>query len=907
MPLVEKDVETGEWLETGEMVFTDDETAVFYDVIAEPLYDAYYSGSYSTEEALNPELLNNNIVKAVLPAQDEEGFYLIGTPKQLVAFRAISTDVDYKVKAKLTADIDMAGVGMQPINRSDYSFRGVFDGQGHALSNVYILNNAERTGLFNTLDGATVKNLKLTGEYYSDSKYMGGIAGYTYNSRIENCDIAVTINSAVEGDGTHGGLIAYNASDGTVIENCLVNCAILGENTYSCGGVCGWAGSKMTINNTLVLSSNYTVKTNSGNTISRNPDNCTTNNVFYVTQFGDAKGTKATEEQLASGEICWTLNGETEKNVRWYQKLGTDVTPLPFVREGGKVYLRENGSYANMPDNGLFVRFSDTNMKSDTIVVGSSTMVKIELNNENTDLVAFQMDLTLPEGVSIDKDGCSLSSRITDEEQELTIGKLENGAYRLTSSSLSLTPISGNDGTLLTLKLTAESGSVGGQATIGNIRFSTSESERVTMNDETFDVNVMYKVIYKVDGEEYKTVNVLYNTPVAPETGLIKEGYTFSGWSEIPETMPAHNVEVTGNFTINKYKLTYMVDGVEYKSCEIDYATTITPEVGPTKEGYTFSGWSEIPETMPARDVEVTGAFTINSYTLTYLVDGEEYKTSSVVYGTELTLEAEPTKHGYTFGGWSELPETMPARNVEVTGQFYLYGDVNTDEEVDVVDVVDVARFVVATPSEKFREKLADLNFDNTVNIGDAVVLVNHIAGDQNFVKELFAPEHRIDTGVLSLSRNGRNLALNLTNGQAYTAFQFDLYVAEDADVVKMMLNGQRQQKHQLLYNKIEDGHYRVAVLSTSNSTFLGKAGELLSLVIDDALDADVEISNIHFFDAKGNDYVFDTIGVDQETGVNNVNGNNNVNDNIYDLQGRTLSKLQGGVNVIGGKKVLVK
>ena len=256
---------------------------------------------------------------------------------------------------------------------------------------------------------------------------------------------------------------------------------------------------------------------------------------------------------------------------------------------------------------------------------------------------------------------------------------------------------------------------------------------------------------------------------------------------------------------------------------------------------------------------------------------------------------------------WIRLPETMPARYVEVTVQFYLYGDVNTDEEVDVVDVVDVARFVVATPSEKFREKLADLNFDNTVNIGDAVVLVNHIAGDQNFVKELFAPEHRIDTGVLSLSRNGRNLALNLTNGQAYTAFQFDLYVAEDADVVKMMLNGQRQQKHQLLYNKIEDGHYRVAVLSTSNSTFLGKAGELLSLVIDDALDADVEISNIHFFDAKGNDYVFDTIGVDQETGVNNVNGNNNVNDNIYDLQGRKLSKLQRGVNVIGGKKVLVK
>ena len=355
LPLVEKDVETGEWRETGEMVFTDDETAVFYDVIAEPLYDAYFSGSYSTEEALNPELLNNNIVKAVLPAQDEEGFYLIGTPKQLVAFRAISTEVDYKVKAKLTADIDMAGVAMQPINRSDYSFRGVFDGLGHALSNVYILNNAERTGLFNTLDGATIKNLKLTGEYFSDQKFMGGIAGYTYNARIENCDVAVTINSLRPADengnpqdGTHGGLIANNAGDGTVVENCLINCAILGENTHSCGGVCGWSGSKMTINNTLVLSSNYTVKTDNGNTISRNPDNCTTNNVFYVTQFGDAKGTKATEEQLSSGEICWKLNGEKGEDAHWFQSLGNDKTPHLF--EGSLVW-KDGDEYLNSRPN----------------------------------------------------------------------------------------------------------------------------------------------------------------------------------------------------------------------------------------------------------------------------------------------------------------------------------------------------------------------------------------------------------------------------------------------------------------------------------------------------------------------------------------------------------------------------
>ena len=120
----------------------------------------------------------------------------------------------------------------------------------------------------------------------------------------------------------------------------------------------------------------------------------------------------------------------------------------------------------------------------------------------------------------------------------------------------------------------------------------------------------------------------------------------------------------------NKYTLTYVIDGVEYKAYEIETGTTITPEAEPTKEGYTFSGWSEIPETMPAEDVTVTGSFTVNKYNLIYMVDGEEYKSYEVEYGATITPEAEPTKEGYTFSGWSEIPETMPAKDVTITGIF---------------------------------------------------------------------------------------------------------------------------------------------------------------------------------------------------------------------------------------------
>ena len=185
----------------------------------------------------------------------------------------------------------------------------------------------------------------------------------------------------------------------------------------------------------------------------------------------------------------------------------------------------------------------------------------------------------------------------------------------------------------------------------------------------SFSIN-KYKLTYMVDDEVYKTLDVEYGATITSETEPTKEGYTFSGWSTIPETMPAHDVTVTGAFTINKYKLTYQVDDEDYKTYDVEFGATITPEVDPAKEGYTFSGWSDIPETMPAHDVTIIGTFSINSYKLTYMVDGEAYKSYDVGFGTTITPEADPAKEGYTFSGWNEIPETMPAHDVTIIGTF---------------------------------------------------------------------------------------------------------------------------------------------------------------------------------------------------------------------------------------------
>ena len=179
-----------------------------------------------------------------------------------------------------------------------------------------------------------------------------------------------------------------------------------------------------------------------------------------------------------------------------------------------------------------------------------------------------------------------------------------------------------------------------------------------------------YNLTYMVDGQEYKVVNLKFGTEIVPETPPTKEGHTFSGWSEIPAKMPAEDVVVEGSFIVNTYNVIYEVDGVEYKVVPISYGSEITLIEAPAKEGYTFSGWGEAPATMPAEDVTIEGSFTINSYNLIYKVDGEEYKVVHVTYGSEITLIEAPAKEGYTFSGWSEAPATMPAEDITIEGTF---------------------------------------------------------------------------------------------------------------------------------------------------------------------------------------------------------------------------------------------
>ena len=179
----------------------------------------------------------------------------------------------------------------------------------------------------------------------------------------------------------------------------------------------------------------------------------------------------------------------------------------------------------------------------------------------------------------------------------------------------------------------------------------------------------VYHLTYWVDGAVYRRYEVEYGASIVPENVPTKEGYTFGGWGDIPSNMPAGNVNVSGSFTVNQYLLTFQVDGEECKAFEVEYGSLIIPLAEPVKEGYTFSGWIEMPETMPAHDVIVTGRFTVNTYEVTYMVDGTVFLTDSLTYQSPIPLPTVPERSGYDFE-WDEHPETMPAYDVTIIGNY---------------------------------------------------------------------------------------------------------------------------------------------------------------------------------------------------------------------------------------------
>ena len=168
-----------------------------------------------------------------------------------------------------------------------------------------------------------------------------------------------------------------------------------------------------------------------------------------------------------------------------------------------------------------------------------------------------------------------------------------------------------------------------------------------------------------------------FGTKLTKPDDPIKEGYTFAGWYKDDELanewdfdtdVVTEDITLYAKWTINQYTITFDTGegGSEIAPITQDYGTAVTPPADPTRDGYSFKGWSpEIPATMPAEDLTLVARWEAVIYSITYHLDGgTNHDANPGTYTIETeTITLQPaTKMGYTFVGWYD------ADNREVTG-----------------------------------------------------------------------------------------------------------------------------------------------------------------------------------------------------------------------------------------------
>jgi len=227
-------------------------------------------------------------------------------------------------------------------------------------------------------------------------------------------------------------------------------------------------------------------------------------------------------------------------------------------------------------------------------------------------------------------------------------------------------------------------------------------------------VKTAYNVEYYVDGEKVgNTETYKVGDNVVIRDNPTKEGYTFTGWKIGNEKaanfpMPSHDVTITGEFVKTDFNVTYKVDGEQYGATETyKVGDNVVIRDNPTKEGYTFSGWTSDDAAfnssgfkMPARNVTIKGTFTQNKHEYTinkhfYNEKGVEVKVvngepQTAVENTEIknlyTANTQETFENQTYvyvSGLTTVTENLEKLIKDVTIDLHYYLDVKGGEKPD--------------------------------------------------------------------------------------------------------------------------------------------------------------------------------------------------------------------------------
>lgn len=189
-----------------------------------------------------------------------------------------------------------------------------------------------------------------------------------------------------------------------------------------------------------------------------------------------------------------------------------------------------------------------------------------------------------------------------------------------------------------------------------------------------------------VDRASQKTTGIA--VPSAPT----RTGYMFSRWTSDKTGKQAYDFDtpVTDDMTLYAqwdpaYTVSFDNDGYDYQPYTVEQGDTATePAQDPTRDGYAFNGWyADAARTVPfdftkplTSDVTLYAGWKSTNHTVTFdSQGGSAVNPQTVADGKTATAPAEPTRSGFTFGGWSTDQQGTQSYTfaAPVTGDLTLY------------------------------------------------------------------------------------------------------------------------------------------------------------------------------------------------------------------------------------------
>ena len=295
----------------------------------------YYTGISFEGFSASTTVNSDRTVRVIINKND---YYAIASKENWKEFCNLVNGGQTKLDAKMTQNVNL-GSDITMAGTYANKYAGTFDGGEHTLKINWNSGSETWIAPFYTVDGATVRNLRVEGDIKSSTHFLSGLICNVYGTTtISGCVSAVNITSSYnEGGCDAAGMIECVRDNANVtITDCVVkgkfHAATEKGKRYMAGFVCNQYGT-CTLTNCLYVGENNGTGVNT-HTFGYKT---TLNNCYYLNACGTAQGKQVTKEQLKNGDVARLL--QSNRNTQfWGQELGKENEPLPTAEEAKKVY-----------------------------------------------------------------------------------------------------------------------------------------------------------------------------------------------------------------------------------------------------------------------------------------------------------------------------------------------------------------------------------------------------------------------------------------------------------------------------------------------------------------------------------------------------------------------------------------